>query len=106
MNMQFTTNSNSITAAITRVNGCFVGATSVLRSVLHLTYMRERLGYWHQLRQQIYQLDKRLGVKPSLDWRPGGDVRLFLQAIAAPASLLAPAAAKAVKLDKFRQQMG
>jgi hypothetical protein len=103
-NMRNFTNSSSTTTVIRGVNGCFVGAISVLRSFLCLTFMRESLGYWQETGHQIQASTCHHG-KSSLDKRLG---RLAQQLwlIATPASQLAPATAIAVRLENVRYPLG
>lgn len=91
--MRNTTISSSITTASSRVNGCFVGAISVLRSFLHLTFMREHMGYW----QEQSHTDRKYGHKPDADCQPGTPAQLLWLAIAAPANQLVPATALSVR---------
>jgi hypothetical protein len=99
------TNSSSITTVNRGVNGCFVGAISVLRSFLYLTFMREPMGYWQETGHQIHQQSTCHCCTPCVDKRPGRMARL-LWLMVSPASQLAPAAARSARLDDGRKQLG
>ena len=99
------TNSSSISTTVNSgVNGCFVGAISVLRSFLYLTFMREPMGYWQETGHQIQTSTCHRG-RICTDKRPGRMARL-LWLIATPASQLAPAAASSARLENVRKQLG
>ncbi len=91
--MRNTTISSSITTASRRVNGCFVGAISVLRTFLHLTFMREQMGYWQEQGHTV----RKHGHKPFTDCQPGNAAQLLWLAIAAPANQLVPVAASSAR---------
>jgi hypothetical protein len=100
------TNSGSITTVVNSgVNGCFVGAISVLRSFLYLTFMREPMGYWQETGHQIHQQGTCHSGKTRVDKRPGRTAQL-LWLITSPASQLAPAAARSARLDDGRKHLG
>jgi hypothetical protein len=99
--MRNSTISGSITTAVTRVNGSFDRANSVLRSFLFLKFMREPMGNWQEKRHTDSQHMLGLHAQRFLILQPSLTTRLWL-AIAAPASQLAPVAVHAARAKSVR----
>lgn len=99
--MRNTTISSKITTASNRVNGCFVGAISVVRSFLYLTFMREPMGYWQEQGHKNRHRDH----KQSDADQPGRTAQFLWLAITAPATQLVPATVPTVQ-SSCRSRLG
>ena len=102
--MRITSISSTIVSVVSRVIDSVVFAGRAVRTFLHLTHMREHMGYWLEPCQSGFaSAGDRLGLQQPGNPKPGKQPGLLrLIGITAPAVCPAPSAAAAARLASVR----
>ncbi|MBX3423553.1 MAG: hypothetical protein KF752_18510 [Pirellulaceae bacterium] len=106
--MRSTNINSSITSTFSRIAGCLVNATSVLRHILQLTAMRELAGFRRSTRRPAYKCSTAYGRSQHFGHQSGFHAGLIWPTSAVVAVSVCPVAVavQAARLDEVRRRLG